>query len=69
MSAIFQEVIATVGWTILAVVLFYGGVRLFDQLDPIDYQAEIRKGNLAAGLLLAAVIVSLAAIVITMILT
>jgi uncharacterized membrane protein YjfL (UPF0719 family) len=52
---------------VLAVVLFYGGLQLFDRLDPIDYRAQIEGGNLAAGLLLSAVVVSLAAIVITVI--
>lgn len=67
--SIFQDVLATIGWTILAVILFYGGMRLFDLFDPIDYQAEIRRGNIAAGVLLAAVILSLSAIIIAVILT
>lgn len=66
---IIQDALATVGWTFLAVILFYGGVRLFDLLDPIDYQTEIRRGNIAAGILLAAVIVALAAIIIAVIMT
>ena len=66
---IIQDALATVGWTFLAVLLFYGGVRLFDLLDPIDYQTEIRRGNIAAGILLAAVIVALAAIIIAVIIT
>ena len=66
---IFQDALATVGWTFLAVLLFYGGVRLFDLLDPIDYQTEIRRGNIAAGILLAAIIVALAAIIIAVIIT
>ncbi|MBD1875763.1 DUF350 domain-containing protein [Nodosilinea sp. FACHB-131] len=66
---IIQDALATVGWTFLAVLLFYGGVRLFDLLDPIDYQTEIRRGNIAAGILLAAVIVALAAIIIAVIMT
>ena len=66
---IVQDVLATIGWTFLGIVLFYGGVRLFDFFDPIDYQSEIRRGNVAAGVLLAAVILSVAAIIITMILT
>ncbi len=66
---IIQDALATVGWTFLAVLLFYGGVRLFDLLDPIDYQTEIRRGNVAAGILLAAVIVALAAIIIAVIIT
>ena len=64
-----EAIIATIGWTCLGVVLFYGGVRLYDLLDPIDYQAEIRKGNVAAGILLAAVTLSLAAIIITVIIS
>lgn len=67
--SVLQDVLATVGWTLLSVVLFYGGVRLFDLLDPIDYQAEVRKGNMAAGVLLAAVIVALAGIIIAIIFT
>lgn len=66
---IIQNIFATVGWTFLAVLLFYGGVRLFDLLDPIDYQTEIRRGNIAAGMLMAAVIVALAAIIIAVIIT
>jgi uncharacterized membrane protein YjfL (UPF0719 family) len=66
---IVQDILATIGWTFLGIVLFYSGVRLFDLFDPIDYQAEIRRGNIAAGVLLAAVILSVAAIIITMILT
>jgi uncharacterized membrane protein YjfL (UPF0719 family) len=65
---IVQDAIATVGWTFLAVLLFYGGLRLFDFIDPIDYQAEIRRGNVAAGMLLAAVILAIAAIIIAVIL-
>lgn len=54
----------TVGWAIFAVVIFYGSLRLFDLLDPIDYRAEIRDGNVAAGIIMAAMVVSIAAIII-----
>lgn len=67
MNLVIETIGPTVGWTVLAVVLFYGGLQLFDRLDPIDYRAQIERGNLAAGLLLSAVVVSLAAIVITVI--
>ena len=67
--AIVQAVVASVGWTFLAVVLLYAGFRLFDLLDPIDYQHEIRNGNIAAGIIVASIILSLAAIVVTVILT
>lgn len=55
---------ATIGWAFLGILLLYAGVRLYDWLDPIDYQAEIKKGNVAAGLIVATLIASLAAIVI-----
>ncbi|MGR3274177.1 DUF350 domain-containing protein [Acaryochloris sp. 'Moss Beach'] len=63
------RVLESIGWTFLSVVLFYVGLRLYDILDPIDHRAEIRKGNLASGILQAAIVVSLAAIVIAVILT
>ena len=64
---ILQQLASTVGWSFVGVVLFYLGIRLFDLLDPIDYQAEIRNGNMAAGIILAAVVVSIATIVISVI--
>ena len=64
-----ERIAASIGWTVLGVVLFYGGVRLYDLLDPIDYRAEIKRGNVAAGITLAAVTLGLAAIVIAAIVT
>ncbi|MEM9804284.1 MAG: DUF350 domain-containing protein [Cyanobacteria bacterium P01_D01_bin.56] len=64
---ILQQLAATVGWSFVGVVLLYLSIRLFDLLDPIDYQAEIRKGNMAAGIILAAVVVSIATIIISVI--
>lgn len=66
---IVQAVAVTVGWTFLGVILFYVGIQLFDRLDPIDYQAEIRNGNIAASIILAAVVLGLAAIIVTVIIT
>ena len=63
------RVLETAGWTLLGVVLFYLGLRLYDWLDPIDHRAEIRKGNLASGVLQAAIVLALAAIIIAVILS
>jgi len=65
MLPVLQTIGATIGWTFVGVVLLYGGVRLYDLLDPIDYRAEIRKGNIAAGIKLAALILGLTAIIVT----
>ncbi len=61
---IIGRVAASIGWTLISVLIFYGGQRLYDYLDPIDYRAEIKKGNVAAGIQMAAVTIALAAIVI-----
>ena len=55
---------ASLGWTVFSVLLFYGGARLYDMLDPIDYREEIKKGNVAAAIQMGAVTIALAAIVI-----
>lgn len=69
MFLILQKVAATIGWTVLGVLLLYGGIRLYDYLDPIDYKAEIRQGNVAAGIKLATVVAALAAIIVAVLVT
>lgn len=64
-----QKIAETIGWSLVGIVLLYGSIRLFDLLDPIDYRDEIRKGNVAAGMIVAAVVVAIAAIIITILLT
>ena len=54
-----------VWWTIVGVVSFYVGSWLFDWLDPIDYRVQIEKGNIAAAIKLSAVLLGIAAIIIT----
>ncbi|MCP9848920.1 DUF350 domain-containing protein [Cyanobium sp. Morenito 9A2] len=63
------QLLFTVGWTVVGVMLIYAGTVLFDRLAPIDYRAEIRKGNVAAGLVLSAVILAVAAVVVTVLAT
>ncbi|MCP9826953.1 MULTISPECIES: DUF350 domain-containing protein [unclassified Synechococcus] len=58
------QLLLTVGWTFFGVILIYGGLLLFDRLSPIDYRSEIRKGNIAAGVVLGAVILAIAAVVV-----
>ncbi|CAK6695377.1 DUF350 domain-containing protein [Synechococcus sp. CBW1107] len=58
------QLLLTVGWTVVGVILIYAGLLLFDKLSPIDYRSEIRKGNVAAGVVLGAVILAIAAVVV-----
>ncbi len=63
------RVLATFGWTIVGVLVFYVGARVYDALDPIDYKTEIQRGNMAAAIKLASVTIGLAAIVVVAIAT
>ena len=63
------QLLLTVGWTFVGVILIYGGLLLFDALSPTDYRAEIRKGNVAAGLVVGSVTLALAAVVVAVLST
>lgn len=69
LTEILTRILASVAWTFIGVLIFYMGVRFYDRLDPIDYKAEIEKGNLAAAIKLGAVVLSIAAIAIAAIIT
>ena len=69
MSPLVTQILLTIGWSFISVLLILGGTWLFDRLTPIDYRAEVRKGNVAAGLVIAAVVISITAIVVTVVLT
>lgn len=60
------QLLLTIGWTFIGVLLIYSRTWLFDRLTPLDYRSEIRKGNVAAGLVVAAVILGVAAVVVAM---
>jgi uncharacterized membrane protein YjfL (UPF0719 family) len=63
------QMLLMVGWTFLGIILIYVGLLLFDRLSPIDYRAEIRRGNVAAGVVLGAVILAIAAVVVAVLST
>lgn len=58
-----EAVGSTLGWTAIALVLFYTSLKVFDWIDPIDYRREIENGNVAAGIVLAAFLIAMAAII------
>jgi uncharacterized membrane protein YjfL (UPF0719 family) len=63
------KILETLGWTVLGIVVLYTAVWLFDRLDPINYREEIRSGNIAAGMIVSAIILGIAAIIVAVILT
>lgn len=68
MQATFTQLVLSLLWTIAGILLIVGGVSLFDRLTPLDYRGEIRKGNVAAGLIVGAVVLAVTAVVVTVIL-
>ncbi|MBR75601.1 MAG: DUF350 domain-containing protein [Cyanobium sp. RS427] len=69
MNQLTAQLALTFGWAFVGVMLILAGTWLFDRLTPIDYRAEIRKGNVAAGLVVASVVLSITAVVVSVVLT
>ena len=69
MPMFLTQLLLSLAWTVVGVVLVLGGTWLFDRLTPIDYRAEIRKGNVAAGVVLASVVLSITAVVVSNLVT
>lgn len=64
-----QKLPETILWTIVGIVLLYGSVWIYDRIDPINYREAIRQGNVAAGLVVAAVILAMSGIIIAILAT
>ena len=69
MNQLTAQLALTFGWAFVGVMLILAGTWLFDRLTPIDYRAEIRKGNVAAGLVVASVVLSITSVVVSVVLT
>jgi uncharacterized membrane protein YjfL (UPF0719 family) len=58
------DLIATVAFGIVAILLVVAGYRLFDYLTPkLDFDAEIQKGNVAMAILVAAFVLGLSYVI------
>ena len=57
------EVASSIFWAVLGVILLVGAFKLWDFADPIDYRREIEKGNAAAGVVMAGVMVGMSIII------
>ena len=52
------------GYAALGVILMYVSYRVIDRLTPeVDFPAELRKGNIAVAIVIAAIFISIAMIV------
>ncbi len=69
MILLLQAIAETILWTFLGLMILYGALRLFDWITPTDYQGEIRRGNVAAAILVGSFILSLTGIIVAVIVT
>lgn len=68
MQATLIQLMLSLMWTVAGILLIVGGVWFFDRLTPLDYRSEVRKGNVAAGLVVGSVVLAVTAVVVTVIL-
>jgi uncharacterized membrane protein YjfL (UPF0719 family) len=65
-GAVMQQ-LAIVGmnilYAVLGVVLMFLSIRVFDHLTKLDLEEELRKGNIAVGIFVAALFISIALII------
>jgi putative membrane protein len=50
-------------YAVLGVVLMFLSIRVFDRLTKLDLEEELRKGNIAVGIFVAALFISIALII------
>lgn len=53
-----------IAYAVIGVVLMYASFRVIDRLSPrIDFEAELRKGNVAVAVFVAALFLAIAIII------
>ncbi|MBI4472277.1 MAG: DUF350 domain-containing protein [Acidobacteria bacterium] len=65
LSGLLLDTFPVLWWSVFGVLALFAGTWLYDKLDPIDYRAEIAKGNMAAAIKFSAMLLGLAAIIVT----
>ncbi|MHB0870655.1 MAG: DUF350 domain-containing protein [Chloroflexota bacterium] len=62
-AAVISSILSSAVWAVVGVLLLIFAVRVFDWIDPVPYRQEVQKGNVAAGVVLGALIIGMAIIV------
>ena len=65
MSQFLANIVLSIAWASLGVVLLFLATLAFDALHPLHLRRSIEEGNLAAGILLGAVTIGMAIIIST----
>lgn len=69
MNPFVQKLVETIAWSIIGILILLGSLWLFDRLDPTDYRREVQNGNIAAGIIVSAIILAIAAIIVAILLS
>lgn len=62
-TTVLSSMLSSVVWALIGVILLFVGFRIFDAADPVAYHDEIRKGNVAAGVVAAGLMIGLSIII------
>lgn len=62
-ATVLQSLLSSVFWALVGVLLLVAAFRLFDLSDPVRYREQIEKGNVAAGVVMAGVMIGMAIII------
>ncbi len=62
-AAVANSILSSIVWALIGVVLLYLCFRILDAADPIAYHDEIKKGNVAAGVVVAGIMIGLSVII------
>ena len=57
------SVASSIVWAVIGVAILIGAAWVFDRFHPIEFQAEIKRGNVAAALFLSSVVLGISLIV------
>ncbi len=63
LTGFLTSVLSSIVWALIGVILLVAAFRVFDAVDPVAYHEEIKKGNTAAGVVMAGVMIGMAIII------
>lgn len=58
-----SSVASVIFWALLGMFLLIIADRIIDRIDPIDFREEIKKGNVAAAIVVSALIIGVAIVI------
>lgn len=63
LTSFLASVLSSIVWAAIGVAILIAASWVFDKLHPIDFHAEIKRGNTAAALFLSSAVLGIALIV------